>query len=117
MRYYKSKVVTGTANKETLEEILTSTATEKYHITKLYATETTSTLQNDAYIRVYIERERVVDIPIVHWLDNITTSSRTMVPYIELDITLDVGESLYIGHESQATASDYVYTVEYEIVR
>ena len=96
---------------------MTSTATEKYHITKLYATEITSTLQNDAYIRIYIERERVVDIPIVHWLDNITSSSRTMVPYLELDITLDVGESFYVGQESQANASDFVYTVEYEIVR
>lgn len=117
MKYYKSIVVTGTANAETLKAIITSTSTEKYKINKLYATEITSTLQNDAYIRVYIERERIADIPIMHWLDNITSSSRTTISYIELDITLGVGESLYVGHESQATASDYVYTIEYEIVR
>ena len=116
MKYFKSLTVSGAANAETLKEIITSTSTEKYKINKLYATETTSTPQNDAYIRVYIEREKIADIPIVHWLDNITSSSRTMIPYVELDITLAVGESLYVGQLSGPTASDYVYTIEYEIV-
>lgn len=117
MKLYKSKVVTGTANNEVLSAILTSTSTEQYHIERVYATEITSTLQNDAYIRINIERETIADIPVMHWLNNITSASRVAMEAIDIDYDLPVGESLYVGHLSGATASDIVYTVEYEIKR
>lgn len=115
MMLYKSLIVTGIANNETLSAILTSTSTEQYHIHRVYATEITSTLQNDAYLRLNVERETIADIPVVHWLDNITNNSRVAMEGIDVDYDLPVGESFYVGHLSGATASDIVFTVEYEI--
>ena len=117
MIYYKSLVVSGVANTETLGSIITSTSTEKYHIRKLYVSEITSTAQNDGYIRAYIEREKIADVPVEHWLDNLTANSRIAMTALEFDFDLDVGESFYVGQLSQATASDFVFTIEYEIAK
>lgn len=117
MIYYKSLVVSGAANAETLGSIITSTTTEKYHIKKMYVSEITSTAQNNAYIRAYIEREKIADVPVEHWLDNLTANSRIAMTALDLDFDLDIGESFYVGQESQATASDFVFTIEYEIAK
>lgn len=116
VKYYKEVEISGTANEETLENILTSTETYKYRVNRVIFTETTSTLNNDAQLRVYLEREKILDLNVVHTLTNITTSSRVPDPWFDLDIEIPVGQTLSVGFVSGSTASDFRIAIEYEIV-
>lgn len=109
--------VTGLANTEKTEKFLTSTEEEPKRILRLRVYESTSTRQNDAVIRVYIERERIAELPIRTFTDQ---GANPLYPQgagtIELGFDLPVGQSLIVGHVSGATASQITFVAEYEIV-
>jgi len=109
--------VSGEANTEVTKTFLTSTEEEPKRILNLYVFETTSPRQNDAIIRVYIERERIVDIPLRVFLDQ---STDQLYPNgagrIEIGVELPIGQSLIVGHVSGATLSNVTFVAEYEIV-
>ena len=117
VKYYKEVTVSGTANEETLEDILTSTETSKYKVNRIWFTEVTSTLQGDAILRVYLEREKILDISYKHLLEYSGSNTRLPNYAIELDIEIPVGQTLSVGHVSGSTASDFKVAIEYEIVR
>jgi len=116
VKYYKEVTINGTANEETLEDILTSTETFKYRVNRIIFTETTSPQNNDAQLRVYLEREKILDVNVVHTLTNITTNSRVPDPWFELDLEIPVGQTLTAGFVSGSTASNFKIAIEYEIV-
>jgi len=114
---YKEVTVTGTANEETVETLLTATEQERYHIVALCWTEVTSTLQGDATLRAYIERERIVDMSYKHLLEYSGSNTRLPGHWIEIDRTLNVGETLSVGHVSGSTASNFKVAVKYYVVK
>lgn len=114
--YYTSVKVSGTANKQVLEELLTSTEEEPKTVLSLNVIEVTGTENNDAQIAVYIEREQIADIDIKQFLnvhDAATSQWRNRT--IPLDHPLPVGQSLKVGHTSGATASDIEYVAVYTV--
>ena len=116
-KFYDYIEVGGVANTEVTEKFLTSTEEEPKRIINLYIFESTSTRQNDAVVRVYVERERIVDIPIRMFLDQ---AADPVYPNgagkIELGVDLPIGQSLIVGHVSGATPSNITFVAEYEIV-
>ena len=116
VKYYKEVTISGTANEETLEDILTSTETSKYKVNRIIFTETTSPQNNDAQLRVYLEREKILDVNVVHTLSNITTNSRVPDPWFDLDLEIPVGQTLTVGFVSGSTASDFKIAIQYEVV-
>ena len=115
--YYESVHVDGTANSETLETILTSTEEEHKMIDAVVFIEDTATEQHDAEIVAYIEREKIMDVPISQNLtsfDNDTRLSTNL--WYPLGHDLPVGQSLKVGHVSGGTASNVYYTVRYKIL-
>ena len=115
MKYYKRISVSGTANKEILSDILTSTEEELKHISALWFTEVTGTLYHDAILRAYIERERIVDFGYNNFLIDADADDRMIAPRLEIDQDLPVGQTLSVGFVSGGTASIIEITVEYEI--
>ena len=113
-KFYKRLEVTGVANKEKLGDILTSTAEEPKHVTALWFTETTAAENNDAILRAYVEREKVLDMSIKHMLSTMDADGRYWKPRIEVDIILPVGQSLSVGHLSGGTLSVIDIVAEYE---
>lgn len=114
--YHDYIVVTGLANAEKTEKFLTSTEEEPKTILRLKVFESTSTRQNDAVVRVYIERERIAEVPIRAFTDQ---STNQVYPngagVIELGFDLPIGQSLIVGHVSGATPSQLTFVAEYEI--
>ncbi len=115
-KYYKTITVSGTIATEVLGDLLTGTSAEKKHVSRIYFTETTATLVHTATLRAYVGRERIVDFYYNHFaLDN-KQDDRVSAPYLDVDITLDIGETLQAGAVSAAAASDFAITAEYEVV-
>ena len=114
--YYESVHVDGTANSETLETILTSTEEEHKMIDAVAFIEDTATEQHDAEIVVYIEREKIMDVPISQNLIAFDSDTRlsTNLWYL-LGHDLPVGQSFKVGHVSGGTASNIYFTVRYQI--
>lgn len=114
--FYDYLVVTGQANVEVTQKFLTSTEEEPKRVLRLRVYESTSTRQNDAVIRVYIERERIAELPIRTFTDQ---STNHLYPngagVIELGFDLPIGQSLIVGHVSGATPSQLTFVAEYEI--
>jgi len=116
-KYYTYEKVSGIANQEKLGEGLTSTSEEPKRIVALWVTEVTTPLQHDAYIRGYIEREKILEIPYTQFLVNKASDNRQILPArIEVDHEIPVGQKFVAGHLSGATASDFEYVYEYEII-
>jgi len=116
-RYYKRIYIAGSANTETIQAALTSTPEEPKRVVEVWCIEASATKQNDAVIRVYVERERVAEVCIRQFTDMASTPVYPQgCGVIPLDITLDVGETLYIGHYSYATGSNIDYVVVYEVI-
>lgn len=114
--FYDYKEVVGVANSEVTEKILTSTEEEPKRVLRLRIYESTSTRQNNAVVRVYIERERVAEIPIRVFLDQASSPIYPLgAGVIELGFELPIGQSLIVGHLSGATPSNVTFVVEYEI--
>jgi len=117
MRYYRRVTVTGSANQETLTQALQSTPEEQRRVIEVWVYESTATRNNDAVLRVYVERERIAEMSIKVALDLASTPT---YPHgalrIPLDVTLEVGESLYVGHVSGSTASNTDWVIVYEVV-
>jgi hypothetical protein len=117
MRYYRRVAVGGTANQETLALALQSTPEEQRHVVEVWVYESTTTRNNDAILRIYVERERIAEMSIKVALD---LASPPTYPHgalrIPLDVTLDIGESLYVGHVSGGTASNTDWVIVYEVV-
>lgn len=113
----KYVTVAGTANVEKTDNILTSTEEEKKKVRKLFVYESTTTRNNDAIIRVYLEREKISEMPVKNFLDFAAAPIYPLAAgEIPLDIEIPVGQTLFVGHVSGATASNMVFTAEYEIV-
>ena len=116
-KLYKTVMVSGTANEEVIETLITSTTVEPVHVVKVYPYEISSTRQGDAFIRLYIEREKIAEIPIYLYQMSMDNKAYVNVPVIELDVDLPEGQSLIVGVVSGASASDFAFIVEYEIIR
>ena len=114
-KLYKSVTVSGVANEEALETLITSTTVERKHITAVYLCETTSPRNGDAFIRFYVEREKIGEVPISLYQSDLNNKMYMVVPKVILDIDLPEGQSLIVGVVSGTTASDFVFTVEYEL--
>ena len=113
---YKEVEVNGVANEETVENILTGTEEEQYYIISISYTETTSTLQGDATLRAYVEREKIVDMSYQHLLDYSGSNSRWLGGWIEINRKLNTGETLKVGFVSGSTASNFKIAIKYYVV-
>jgi len=115
--YYASVSVDGTANTETLEEILTGTEEEPKLIHDLWFVEVTAAgEEDDAQIAGYIEREQIIDVPIEIYLNAFDTpASQQRNRTLELNHPLVAGETFKVGHTSGATATDMEFVVSYSI--
>jgi len=115
-KYYETITVNGTANTEVIDTLVTSTQTEKKHINRMIFTEVTGTAQNNAVIYAYVAQKRIVNMPIQHFLMKAGASDRPSMEWLNLDFDLPVGQSLDVGTVSGATASNFIFTVEYELI-
>ena len=114
--YYESVHVNGTANTEVVEEILTSTEEEHKFVDAIAFIEDTATEQHDAVLVAYIEREKIMEVPISQNLQSWDSDVRMKFdPFYPLGHDLPVGQSLRVGHVSGGTASNVYYTVRYKI--
>ena len=117
MFLYKYVTVDGVASDEDLETILTSTAEESFHIDALQFIETTATENNDAVLRAYLERERILDLPVHFSLVLFDSAERLAVnQWIEVDEALPIGQALKVGHLSGSTLSIMEVAVKYHII-
>jgi hypothetical protein len=117
-KYYKYTTVTGTSGGETTAASVASTDVEPKHVSKIYVYESTITKNNDAIVRVYVERERIVDAPIRMFLDQASTPTYPLAAGVfEVDFDLPVGQTLYVGHVSGGTASNVTFVIEYELTK
>lgn len=115
--YYESVHVDGTANEETVERLITSTAEEPKHIDGIAFIEDTAVENHDALLGFYIEREKIVEAPIMQNLLSHDSDARICTnPFYPINQDLPVGEEFRVGHTSGATASDIWYTVRYTIL-
>jgi len=116
-KYYMTKVISGTANVEVIDSLVTSTPEEQKTVNGVWIHEETGTANNDAVIRLYVEREKIAEVPI-RMFTNVygDTTYPQGAGRIDLGVTLDVGETLYAGVVSGSTGSIIRFTVEYEIV-
>ena len=115
-KFYKRLDFAGTANKEKLNTLLTSTVEETKHVTALWFVESGGTLYHDAILRAYVEREKIVDMRCTNWMLDDDVDDRTIPCRIEVDIDLPVGQSLSVGFVSGGNASSFDITAEYEII-
>ena len=115
-QYYETITVAGTASVEKLAALVSGTQASKKRVKRLFFTETTGTLQHDATIRAAVGTETIVDFWYPHFLLTNVSDNRVVNPGIELDLELDVGETLKVGVVSGATASDFKITAQYELV-
>jgi len=115
-KYYLTKQIVGTANIEVIDSLITSTPEETKTVSSVWVHEETGTAQNNALIRLYIERERIAEVPI-RMFTNIygTTTYPQGAGKIDVSATLDVGETMYAGVVSGSVGSIIRFTVEYEI--
>jgi len=113
--YYASAEVAGKANEETVKDILTSTAEEPKRIISMMWQETTPTENNDAIIRAYIEREKILETRVTLFSQAHDSDIKHSLPELPIEMDLPVGQSLKVGHLSGPTASNVYYTVKYEI--
>jgi len=114
--YYESVHVDGVANTETLEEILTSTEEEPKHIEGIAFIEDTAVENYDAELAMYIERERIVNAPMMQNLRSHDSEVRLNVdPFYPLNHDLLPGQTFKVGHVSGGIATDMWYTVRYSI--
>lgn len=116
MILYKTVYVFGSANVEVFKDLITSTEVEPIHVRKLYVYETTSPRQGNGELRLYIEREKIAEIPLSNFLDNLTNKNYVSQPVYEIDVDVPIGETLIAGLVSGSTATNIVITIEYEIV-
>ncbi len=114
--FYKSVHIDGTANEETVETIITSTEEEPVHVDAIAFIEDTAVENYDAVLAMYIEREKILDAPVMQ--NQRTHDSEVRLntdPFYPLGHDLPVGQSFKVGHVSGAVATDMWYTVRYQI--
>jgi len=115
---YEYVDVDGTANEETLSTIISSTEEEPKTILALDFAEDTGSLQGDAILRAYIERERIVDINVRNTTESDANNKKVEnfpINFGPGGLALPQGQDLKVGQQSQGTASDFVIAVKYEI--
>jgi hypothetical protein len=115
-KYYEREEITGTANEETLGAGIESTAEETKRIIAVWFTEITPTLQGDAILRVYLEREKLADLSYKQLLKYSGSNEKLDRPRLELVHDIPVGMRLKAGFVSSATASNFEVVYEYEII-
>ena len=106
----------GSANVITKIVALTGTAAEPKTVKTLRWTEYTAAgEQNNATLVVYKDQLQITEFNISHKLQAFDVDSSAIPRKLELNIELDDGEELTVGHLSGSTASDLRYNLEYEI--
>ena len=110
----KTITVSGVANQEVTKTILTSTESNKWRINRIWVTEVTATLQNDAILRFYRDLYLLTDFAYNNFLTSYTSGVSNIPRVLQLDVDLPVGSEFHVGHVSGGTASDIQYTIEYE---
>jgi len=112
---YKEVEVTGSANTETTETILTGTADEQYIVDEICFTEVTGTLQHDANILAYREREKLMDIYYGHLMTYDGQDERLSGHWLEAGWEIGAGISLKVGQRSSSAASNFKVAVKYHL--
>jgi len=92
MAYRKYVTVTVPAQSEYVASCVTSTQPEPKHV---YAV-VPGTGSDNIDLLVYVEREKIVDYPV----DLLNTQERV----VSLDISLPVGQSMYVGFRNKTTS-------------
>jgi len=114
--YYDTVEIVGTANTEVVKALVTSTAEEPKHVNRVLVMESTATANNNALVRLYIEREKIAEVPIRAFTTGYgTVSYPKAAGEITVGVDLKVGETLYGAVVSGSTASSVQFVVEYEI--
>lgn len=115
MILYKLVYVYGQANTEVFKDLITSTEVEPVTVRKIYITEVSTTPVGDGVLRLYIEREKIAEIPLCNFLTNLTDKKYHSQPVYEINVDIPVGQTLIAGLISSSTASSVAITLEYEI--
>ena len=116
MFFYKYVTVTGIANTEVLETLLTSTETEPKHIDALCYIESTATENWVSILRAYVENVRILDFPQSMLLVQALADPRLAEgQWIPIDRDLGVGEELKVGHVSGGTIANFQIAVRYRV--
>ena len=116
---YKQVTPTFTASKEVVASIITSTAEEPKHIDALKFSAYDSTTNAPADALAYIEREKILDIPLEHLAKDVAVAEAADTPseWVEIDTPLPVGQSLSVGYRFGSVESTlHKVTVKYHIV-
>lgn len=113
MHQIKDIAVDGEANAATVETALEGTKTRQYHVQGIEPLEVTGTKQRDAVIKVWRDTTLIQEISYKHLLEEETADPRLPDPMIPLDIDLEAGEVLEVGHVSGGTASNMRYAIHY----
>lgn len=114
--YYESLHIDGIANEEVVETIITSTEEEPAYLDGIAFVEDTAIENHDAVLGLYIEREKIMEMPINQSLVSFNSDLRIGTdPYYPLGHDLPVGQGFKVGHTSGAVASDIYYTLRYKL--
>ncbi len=113
---HKRVTITGQNAIEVVENVLTGTADKVKTVHGIFVLETTSTKQNDAIIKVWLEQELITEIPYPVFLDcvDVTNPLRISPAFIPVGVNLAEGKELNVGILSGATLSVFEVVVEYE---
>lgn len=115
MTLYKTVYIYGVANAEAFKDLITSSEVEPVRVKRIYVYEITPTRQANGELRLYIEREKIAEIPLMLYIDNLTTKNYVAQPVYEVNADIPVGQTLIAGLVSGATATNLVVVLEYEI--
>jgi len=111
---YKQFSQAGTASVLKKSTPLTGTKTEPKRITALRWVEVTATEENDAVISIYKNQNLICEFDIRLSFIVFDAAPCNFERKIPLDIQLNEGNELTVGHTSGGTASDMLYNLEYE---
>lgn len=115
MTLYKTIYVYGTANAEVYKDLITSNEVEPVTVKRIYFVEITPVPQGDGVLKLYIEREKIAEIPLANYLTNLTDKKYNAQPVYELNAEIPIGQTLIAGLVSGANATNIVITLEYEL--
>lgn len=106
------------ASKEKVEDIIESTAEEPKHIEALKYSAYDSDANAGAEALAYIEREKILDIPLEHLLKDVAPAATADTPseWVEVDRPLPAGQKLAVGYRyGTVEPTLHKVTVKYRI--
>jgi len=107
-KYYSQELLTGVVNTDTLGDGITSTEGEPK---KLVAVIITASAKQDNQVRLWYEREKIVELPV----QQIPLRTYAMQMRIPVDFDLPVGKTLKASINCGGTANNADITYEWEL--